>query len=200
MAFSPDGRLLATGHTDGTILLWDVPPARPAAVPSPAALWDDLAADAPRGYAAVFRCRTDPAASVRFLRQRLSPVRSSEAEVKGLIAKLDSDQFREREAASRRLEVLERVAEPALRKALQDQPAAEQQRRIETLLEVLARYDPPQGDSLRAVRAVAILEGINTAEAGQLLKEWAKGAPGAWLTEEARRALQRLDNRPFPSP
>jgi hypothetical protein len=137
---------------------------------------------------------------VRFLRRRLSPVRSVEGEVKELVAKLDSDQFEEREAATRRLEVLGRAALPVLRQVLREKPTAEQQRRIESLLEGLAKYASPRGDNLRAVRAVAILEGSNTTEARQLLEEWAKGSPGAWLTQEAREALQRLAGRPVSPP
>ena len=46
---------------------------------------------------------------------------------------------------------------------------------------------------LRTMRAVEILEHIATPAARDLLAEWAKGAPGARLTEEAKASLERLN-------
>jgi hypothetical protein len=39
---------------------------------------------------------------------------------------------------------------------------------------------------------------MGTAEARQLLRALAKGAPEAWLTREAKAAAERLDKRPQP--
>ena len=50
-------------------------------------------------------------------------------------------------------------------------------------------------DALRSVRAVEVLEGIGESEAVELLAEWAKGAPEARLTREAKLALERLARR-----
>jgi WD40 repeat protein len=200
--FSPNGRAIATGHTDGTILLWVVPPVASAAARlterEEAGLWADLADENPaRGYAAVWRWCQEPEGAVRSLPKRLHPVpRPADGELRALIRTLDSDQFQEREAAARSLAVLGRAAEPALRQALKDQPTLEQRRRIETLLGALpTRYSRPQGDNLRALRAVAILEGINTVAARQALEEWAMGSAAAWLTQEAKASLDRLNQR-----
>ena len=48
---------------------------------------------------------------------------------------------------------------------------------------------------VRVLRALKALELVATEEARQLLAVLAKGAPGAWLTEEARMALARLERR-----
>jgi hypothetical protein len=48
-------------------------------------------------------------------------------------------------------------------------------------------------DGLRQVRALELLEWVGTEEAKALLKELAKGAPSAALTERAKAALKRCE-------
>jgi WD40 repeat protein len=200
VAFAPDGRTVATGHRDGTILIWEVPPVEEVRLSERelAALWNDLADDSPaQAYAAVWRLGQDPDAAARFLGQMPRPVvLPTDAEWRALIRNLNSDRFAEREAASRRLRELGRAAEDVLRQSLKDKPTPEQQRRIEVLLAALNPAGPPQGDNLRAVRAVAVLENINTAAARQVLTRWAEQSPNPWLAGEASRALARQKWRP----
>jgi WD40 repeat protein len=194
VAFAPDGRTVATGCPDGNILLWDVSSpvkTRRLTEPETAALWEDLAQDAIRGYAAVWRFQQNTETAVPFLRKRLPPVPRPEADWPALIRQLDSNQFEQRETASLRLRALGRAAEDALRQALKDQPTLEQKRRIEALLAFLEKAPRPLSD-LRTIRAVAVLEGINTPAARRVLAEWAKGMPGAPLTDEAAQAIVRL--------
>jgi hypothetical protein len=105
-----------------------------------------------------------------------------------LIADLDSDTFGTRDVAERELARLGHAAEPALRMALNGSPSAEHRRRVERLLEALGA---PQEQDVAASRAVEVLEWMGTPEARRLLKEYGRGAPGAWLTEEAAAALRR---------
>src|SRR5262249_28378817 len=120
LAFSPDGRTLATGHADGTILLWDATlraggHGGPPTHAPPAALWADLiGADAARAYAAVWRLADHPQPSVSFLKERLRPVPTIPPEViRSLLDDLDSDQFKVREEAERKLRAFgERVVSP----------------------------------------------------------------------------------------
>jgi RNA polymerase sigma factor (sigma-70 family) len=202
VVFSPDGRTLVTGHPDGSILLWEVPRAgeqrRRLIEREATALWDDLASSDPaRAYAAVWAFREDPQWAVQSLTKHFAAgVLSGAKEWQALLRGLDSDQFEDREAASRRLAALGRAADGGLRAALKNHPTAEQKRRIEALLAIHEPYWRARSSDLRAARAVAVLEGINTEASRQLLQEWARRLPGTWLADEASRALARLTWRP----
>jgi hypothetical protein len=67
-------------------------------------------------------------------------------------------------------------------------------KRVERLLN---RLDSPvtSPDRLRVLRAVELLEHLDTKESRQLLESYAKGAPGAGLTLEAQAALERLKSQ-----
>jgi hypothetical protein len=106
-----------------------------------------------------------------------------------LIAGLGSDRFADREAASTELAALGRLAEPALKAAVARGLPAEARERADRLLATLAA--DPAGEELRRSRAVLALELAGSPEALALLKEWAAGAPGALLTEEAKAAVGR---------
>ncbi len=110
------------------------------------------------------------------------------------IKDLDSDQFAVREKARAELENLGELAEPALRRILENKPTLEQRRRIEPMLAKLEAAIP-SGESLRSLRAVRVLEHAATPEASHLLRELAGGAEGASLTGTAKAALARLNRR-----
>jgi WD40 repeat protein len=196
-AFSRDGRTVATGHTDGTILLWSIPP---PAVPeggltdaAAAALWDDLAATDPAtAWAAVWRLALHRGEAVRLLKTRYAPVdMPSDAELRALVRSLDSPRFRERDAATKRLASLGRAAEETLRQALKDGTPLELRRRIDVLLTALESSDWPTAADLRPVRAVAVLEVVGTADARRVLETWAKHPAERRLADEATAALAR---------
>ena len=60
---------------------------------------------------------------------------------------------------------------------------------------LLDKLDPIAPEPLRAARAVTLLERLGTPEATALLEKLAQGAPGAWLTEDARASVKRLEKR-----
>jgi hypothetical protein len=201
VAFSPDGRRIATGHADGTILLWWVPPRAGVdgwSAGDGAVLWEDLGDETPgNAWPAVWEFADHPADAVRLLRGKYPLAPAAVADEFGrFIARLDSPKFAEREAASKRLAELGRAAERPLRQALKASPSPEQTKRIESLL---ASLDPPslraRGEDLRAVRAVAVLEACATEEARRLLAEWAERGPPR-LSDEAARAVERSRCRP----
>jgi hypothetical protein len=66
-------------------------------------------------------------------------------------------------------------------------PSAEGRARIEELLTRLVK--PLAGAEARDARAVQALQWSGSAAARAVLKEWAAGAAGARLTEEAKRGL-----------
>jgi RNA polymerase sigma factor (sigma-70 family) len=199
LSFSANGRRLASASTDSTVVLWDLTlNAGPAAEPGDkevAAWWADLAgADAGRAQAAAWRLAEAPA-SVPFLGQRLRPVTDAQMkEIRQRIHDLDSDTFSVRQKAFESLERLGLMAAPALREELKSDVSAEVRRRVGELL-AQAAEKPPAGEPLRTLRALAALEHAGTTEARRLLRALADGAPGAWLTQEAKVALERLDRR-----
>jgi hypothetical protein len=103
---------------------------------------------------------------------------------------LGSDQFKVREQATKELEKLSEVAAPALHKALAGDVSLEIKRRLEALSEELANWP---AETLRAVRAVEVLEHVGTPAARAVLEGLAlDGAPEARLTREAEGALRRM--------
>ncbi len=194
LAFSRDGRRMATGLQDSTILIWDVrvPPVavEPLTAKGLESLWTDLAdADAAKAWRAVWRMAEAPSEALPLLRARLKPYPTAPAEeTRPLLADLDGDSFERREAAVKRLKELGLHAEPALRAALKAKPSLEQKRRIETILATLTE-SPPSSDNLRQLRALIVLERIGTPEARRVLEDVAKGPESARLTRQALAVL-----------
>jgi RNA polymerase sigma factor (sigma-70 family) len=200
LAISPDGRLLATGHADSTIVLWDATlgGARGALTPEQAdACWAELAgADAARGYAAIWRLAGDPQRAVALLTKRLHAVEAAPPQqTRKLIADLDSDDFERRQSAERQLQEFGERAAPALYAALKTNLALEARRRIEKLLEAQKGSSPVEGERLRKLRAVQVLEAIGTPDARFVLETLVRGVPDARLTRAAHAALRRLQDR-----
>jgi hypothetical protein len=201
LAFSGDGRRLASSSEDSTVIIWDLALASPSGKlrtkdgggKDVASWWEDLASpDAGRAYAAVWRLAEVPEVAVPFLRQRLRPVTNAEGEaIRRHIKNLDSDSFMVRQEAFQHLQVLALAAAPALRETLEKKVPLEVRRRVEQLLEALS-HGPAPAEYLRTLRALAALEHAGSAEARSLLQELAGGAAEAWLTQEARSSLQRL--------
>jgi hypothetical protein len=201
LAFNADGRVLASGATDSTVLIWTLAPS-PGGEPRDqevAAWWADLIGDdAARAHDAVWELAMASHTSVPFLRQRLSPITdASVKEVRELITDLDNSTFTVREKAYRRLQSLGLGAVPALRQALEKGASPEVRTRIERLLDGLGN-GPVMGEPLRTIRALAALEHARTPEADRFLHELAGGAKGAWLTQEAKAVCERLTPRSAP--
>jgi WD40 repeat protein len=207
LAISPDGKTLASGHNDSTILVWDIAEASRTAAAKAAAnpkdlehWWDDLAGgDAKKAHSAIWELAAHPEQAVALLRDRLKPAAAVPPDqFRQLLRDLDSKEFGAREAASKKLAEFADDVEPALQQALKVSKSAEQRRRIEALL-AAPRIVPP-GDKLRHLRAVEILEHIGAPEAQQVLQGLSKGAPETRLTQEAKASLERLNQRPISLP
>jgi len=202
LAFSVDGRILATGHADGTILLWDATlrgGARGGALSAAerGVLWADLASpDAETAHAAIWRLADDPVPSALYLKKRVKSVPPPPPGViQSLLDGLDSNQFTVRKAAEKKLQDMGERAETALREALKAKPSLERERRIDALLSELDSSAPQSGEALRALRAVQALERIGTFQAQQILEGLSNGVESARLTQAVKEALARLKSR-----
>jgi hypothetical protein len=196
LAFTPDGRTLATGSGDSTILLWDLTGHAQDGRPrheglSPDRLercWADLRGDARAAYRAVWALACNPREAAPFLDRQLGLAPADPSRLARLVAALDADSFADREPATAELERLGDAAAPALRKLRDDAASAEARRRADALLDKLASGP----EWLRARRAVAALEYAGTREARRVLEGLATGSGGSRLAAEARAALDRL--------
>jgi WD40 repeat protein len=195
VAFSPDGTLLATAMSMTDVLIWDVrshlakPPKLRLDSKTLDRLWTELAGrDAARGFRAARLLSSSPEA-ILFLKARLPPAKEERLPV--LIANLDANEFDIREAASKELGCRGFGAEPALRAALDKNPSEEVRRRINILLDGMDDR-PLTSNLLRESRAIQLLENNGSTDAQHILKSLGQGDPYARLTQDAKRAVERL--------
>jgi WD40 repeat protein len=188
IAFAPDGRKLAAGYDDTTILIWKLPPpdkGGPIAESERQSLWNALV-DPTKAHAAMWRLIDDPDSAPSIIRRRLLPKPEAPEIVRGYLKNLGSEDFRTRDAADRQLRELGRAADAEIRKAVVTEQRLEARRRLTAILAAL------DAENLRETRLVTVLERVRTPGARQLLEELAKGAESARLTRESKTALERL--------
>jgi RNA polymerase sigma factor (sigma-70 family) len=195
LAFAPDGRTLASGSADSTILLWDLAGSPTNGKVLPAALtpkdldglWSDLAGDAAKADRAWWALLGAPEHSLLLMKDRLRPVPPADAQqVAKLVSDVDSQSFAVRDKAIRTLVDMGEAAEPALRKTLEGNPTLEVRQRLEQIL------DKRGPDILRQLRAIDALEHMGTAEARQLLHALSTKAHNPRVAQAAEAAVQRL--------
>jgi hypothetical protein len=197
LAFSPDGSRLATGLPDGTVLLWEVPVPGPVSLPPETAerLWADLIGDDPAaGWRAAWLLGEDPAAAVRLARRHVAPVEPFPAdELRQLLTDVESPRFAVRERATVRLERAADLIGPAVAEALKATRSEETRVRLEKVMGAVPGPERPLPAWASALgRAVSVVEHAGGDDGRLLLMAWAGGTPDAFLTREAKAALERL--------
>jgi len=199
IAFSPDGRWLACGSVDRTVLLLDLTGRMVdgkirfvhLSTKDLARLWEELdAADGMTLNRAIWELVAGAEDAIPYLSKRLHTKRHADAmRVSELIGELNSDTFQVRTKAARALEDLHDTTEPALRKKIAEPLPLETLRRIEQLLEKIDQWWDKQQ---RQVRAVAVLEYIATPDAREALRALSRNDFSPRLAEEAKTSLRRL--------
>jgi RNA polymerase sigma factor (sigma-70 family) len=206
LTFSADGTRLVSVSDDTTALVWDaaslLPPPRlvERSKADVRTIWDNLGDDDEAvAYRAAWHLTNSTPTVVARLRDRLKPAAPGPEtkRIEALIAKLDSNEAETRKSAYEDLEELGAVVQPALVRALKSGPSLESRRRLE---ELLPRVSKLTQERLRQLRALLALERAGSPEARELIKSLAEGEDGAWLTEQARTALERLERRPARKP
>jgi RNA polymerase sigma factor (sigma-70 family) len=214
IAFSRDGKTLASGSDDLTCLVWDVRAFAAKTKTQPGvphesgaasddileSAWTDLASPDPvKGYEAISLLRAVPEQAIPMLRERVRHVEppADHGALARWIRDLDSGQFTVRQQAQRNIEELGESAIPTIRRCVASRPSAEARRRLQQILSQLEpRLMAASPTRLREIRAVQILESIAAPNARQVLKSWAAGDAEAALTRDAQAALQRLAKSP----
>jgi RNA polymerase sigma factor (sigma-70 family) len=203
LAFSMDSSRLASGGGDGTVLVFDL--SRAAKVTPNAeltkaemeSLWADLAndSDAAKGFRAVRALAASAKQAAPFLRKQLPPVsEEDQRQIDELIADLGSKDSDARKKAETELSKTAQLARRAMERALEKKPSIEVCERLNGLVQAVDE-GRLSAEDIRLVRVLQAIEGSGAPEATDILREWAKGASGAWLTEEARASLKRVENR-----
>jgi WD40 repeat protein len=194
LAVHARSRRLVSGSTDTTALVWDTSLPAVAAPEEFDAAWNDLTgADAAKAYRAMAAFAAAPVRAVRFIGERLPPAGPGpgDAVIDRLVADLGSADFARREQAEAELDKLAEVAADAIRARLAKATAAEPQRRLKRVVE---KFDAPtlSPARLREVRALELLEYLDSTESRAALETLAKGNPNARRTQDAAAALRRV--------
>jgi len=176
------------------------PAAAPATPPGPAPradqlpkLWDALADKDPlRAYHAARAMLRHGDKAVALLEGRLRPAAATPAEIRQRVADLDSKKYAVRRKAMAELYLLHKAAAAALRETLAAEPPEETRSRVGPLLKAAADLAPATPELRRIEAAVRTLELTASPAARRLLKKLAAGLRGAYVTDQAQAALQRI--------
>jgi WD40 repeat protein len=197
VAFSSDGRTLASAGADSVIWLWKVP------VPSPgpklataAEAWETLdSLDADVAYRTMGALLANRGRAVAVIGDGFNGIAEEQKKIRRWIAELDHDEFRVRELARRSILKTGLRGASALTDPSRKKLGVEGETRVRLILEALESQGlriPESGlfgEPLRTIRGIRVLELIGDPSSRGLLEEVAKGPAESRLTKEAIAAL-----------
>jgi hypothetical protein len=200
VAFAPDGKTMASGGTDGSIFLWTVPSMLHVEKDVEAKeAWSTLdSLDPKKALHLMNSLAAAGPEAVDILRQGVLNASEEQERMHKWIKQLDHDEFRVREAARKGLMQAGLRSMPLLTDPKRPKMGAEGEQRVQLVLGefeklgLRASENGLYGEPLRHLRAVRILEQLNTKAARTALEEIAKGKPELRGTIEAKAALVTL--------
>jgi WD40 repeat protein len=155
--------------------------------------WEQLHADPGAALDAFFTLVEGGKSTVDYLRQSLNPARPLDRKrVKELIAALDSDQFKERDAAKAELRIYRSHIEDELHAALESAQSLEVRDSVDHILRQPPDVLSQNRKEIAQIRSIFVLTSIGTDSARELIKHLATGAPEHRQTVYAQRALSFL--------
>jgi hypothetical protein len=159
-------------------------------------IWDELAdKDSAKGVQACAELygakKVVPFLKENLKSDKLKLPQADEKTVAKLIEDLDADAFDARESAEAELAKLGAAAAAAIEKALAKSKSAEQRMRLARLLE----KSKDQPALTQARRGIEVLVALRTSEAKELLETLAKGDDKEWLTQAAKKGLERAKEK-----
>jgi hypothetical protein len=195
MAFSDDGTMLATGHEDGCVFVWDTRAAWDQSVlrrrmnqRMAQRYWKDLAAAGRKPALAWQALLGNPQQAVDMLKINLKQA----AAAKGIAGALESLVVPLPEEGHELLDASPPVPPVmrALQQALEKTTSEEARTHYRQLLDAASRPMPPE--MRRPILGILLAEQLDTAESRKLIEEIAAGPAGAFDTQVAKAALVRI--------
>jgi WD40 repeat protein len=195
IAFTADGSELLVATDVYPLTAWDVRGTRSCPDPLPAdysaaRAWADLTDhDAMVGFRAMRYFAARPAEAAVTFRVKIPPAATVDSvRVRNIAVGWNDGSFAEREKTSRELRPFAGSARAVFADLAAHDPSAEVRARASRLLADANTYTP---DELRAVRAVEVLDWVDTSEGKALVDAWAAGVAGDVLTVEAMVSQKR---------